>query len=318
MSPIKGFLEVQAAIAERRPLLMVDRLEVDGSGRRARGVKAVSMDEEFFQGHFPGAPIMPGVLQVAAMCQVGGVLIERQEWQVDHIPWLRGLHRTKFRKPVVPGDLLVIEAWLEDGPVTPGEVLIGAQTLVNGEVTCQGQLRMTLCPLASLRVPPAELLSPLPPVTGVEVPHTLSTREIMKWIPHRYPFLLIDRILHLDAGRQRIVGLKNITANEPFFAGLPVPAVPGFLQVEMAAQVGCVLALSLPENQNKLGIFMAIDEADFLIPVIPGDRLVLDIVTNLRPRFGKGEAQLFVGERLVSRVAIKFAVVDREAAEPGA
>ncbi|MFA4945306.1 MAG: 3-hydroxyacyl-[acyl-carrier-protein] dehydratase FabZ [Lentisphaeria bacterium] len=140
----------------------------------------------------------------------------------------------------------------------------------------------------------------------------------MAVIPHRYPFLLIDRILHMDAGAQRLVGLKNISGNEPYMAAPALPFTPGYLQVEMAAQAGCALALSIPANHGKLGFFMAIDEARFHAPVLPGDQLLLDTASEMRAKFGKGEAKLYVGDQLVSEVLMKFAIVDREAPAGGA
>lgn len=312
---VHGYQDVLVQIPEKRPMLMVDRFERSPDGKRVRGIKAVSMGEDVFLGHFPGVPIMPGVLQVAAMAQLGGLLVPRPEGEVQLVPTITGLHRIKFRKPVVPGDLLVIEAWKEEELGANGETCISAQTTVNGDVTCQGMIRLAL---TRGEVPPPAGLGPLvtpipePAAAADQVP--LTVLDIMKLIPHRFPFLLIDKIIHTEMIAFRMVGLKNVTGNEPFFAGLPVAAVPGFLQVEMAAQVGCVLAFSRPENAGKLGVFMAIDDAKFYHPVVPGDQLVIDVVAMLRSRFGKGEARLTVGDRLVSEVAIKFAIVDRSEA----
>jgi 3-hydroxyacyl-[acyl-carrier-protein] dehydratase len=318
MSAIQGYQDVLARIPEKRPVLMVDRYERSADGKRVRGIKAVSMGEELFLGHFPGTPIMPGVLQVAAMAQLGGLLIPRREGEEHLLPWITGLQRVKFRKPVVPGDLLVIDAWVVDNPEPGGAgTCISAQTTVNGEITCQGTIRLALVHADTLRTPASVLLTPLPELTAAVDQVPMTVLDIMKLIPHRFPFLLIDKILHKEMSTMRMVGVKNVTGNEPFFAGLPVPAVPGFLQVEMAAQVGCVLAFSLPENAGKLGFFMAIDDAKFHHPVVPGDQLVIDTVAVLRSRFGKGEARLTVGDRLVSEVAIKFAIVDRGEAGGG-
>ncbi len=101
----------------------------------------------------------------------------------------------------------------------------------------------------------------------------LTTKEIMEIIPHRYPFLLVDRVLELEPGK-RAVGLKNVTANEPQFTGhFPGnPIFPGVLQVEALAQVGAVAMLSLPENKGKLALFAGIDEVRFKRPVTPGTR----------------------------------------------
>ena len=313
-SGVYGYQEILDLLPARAPMLMLDRLEVLPEGTKARACKAVSMNEAFFLGHFPGAPIMPGVLQVAAMAQTATALLPAPS-AADMLPYLAGMSRVKFRKPVNPGDYLVVEAALELANAETGEFTFTAQTLVNGEVTCEGKLRLCWKPRAFFALPAAagidqKLPSNLPATDAKPMP----VLEIMNVIPHRFPFLLIDRLLYCDIPGSRMIGLKNVTGGEPYMAGTAGHAVPGFLQVEMAAQVGCVLALSLPENKNKLGLFMAIDDATFHYPVLPGDQLVLDTTAEMRSRFGKGKAVLSVGDRVVAEVALKFAIGDREAA----
>ena len=111
---------------------------------------------------------------------------------------------------------------------------------------------------------------------------TLDIRDIMDMLPHRYPFLLIDRIVELDTEAGRVVALKNVTANEPQFTGhFPgVPVMPGVLIIEAMAQACAVLAMSrLTEEQKKekaLFYFAGIDEARFKRVVIPGDQLIFE------------------------------------------
>ena len=83
------------------------------------------------------------------------------------------------------------------------------------------------------------------------------------------------------------------------------------MQAEIGAQAGCVLALEAPENRNKLGFFLSIDDAVFHDTVVPGDQLLVDASSVSRGRFGKGEARMYVGETLISEISLKFAVVDR-------
>ena len=111
----------------------------------------------------------------------------------------------------------------------------------------------------------------------------LHYEDIAKLLPHRYPFLLVDRITELELGK-KIVGMKNVSANEPFFQGhFPgTPIMPGVLIVEAMAQVGGVLArLTMPEVLEKDGpgelFFMAIDKVKFRRPVVPGDQLVFEL-----------------------------------------
>ncbi len=111
----------------------------------------------------------------------------------------------------------------------------------------------------------------------------LDSVAIQKILPHRYPFLLVDRIVELEP-RIRIVGIKQVTINEPFFAGhFPgVPVMPGVLQIEALAQVGAILALREFEDRDaKIPFFTGIEEAKFRRPVVPGDTLRLE-VTALR------------------------------------
>jgi beta-hydroxyacyl-ACP dehydratase FabZ len=111
----------------------------------------------------------------------------------------------------------------------------------------------------------------------------LSYQDIIKLLPHRYPFLFVDGITEVEIGR-RVVGFKNVTANEPFFVGhFPNnPIMPGVLIIEAMGQVGGVLArLTILDEQkrenNGLIIFMAIDKAKFRKPVVPGDQIVFEL-----------------------------------------
>ena len=117
---------------------------------------------------------------------------------------------------------------------------------------------------------------------------TYDIREIMKYLPHRYPFLLIDRILDLSPG-ESVTALKNITVNEPYFQGhFPgVPVMPGVLILEAMGQAGGMLAyVSLPERlKGQLVYFAGIDKARFRTPVVPGDQLILEAkLLNMRSK----------------------------------
>ena len=310
---ILDYHDLTERIFEKRPLLMLDRAEIAEDGQSATAVKCVSMDEDYFLGHFPATPIMPGVLQVMAMAQVGQLLLPRPADKTGWIPWVTAMHRVKFRKPVVPGDLLWVEVKIT-AEAPDGTLTVSAKTLINGETACQGDLSLRLLPPEAFRPRPAALQPALPAAVATATGEVLDIAAIMRTIPHRFPFLLVDRILALDIPQTRVLGLKNVTGNEPCFAALPVAALPITLQVEMAAQLCCALALSVPENQGQLGLFMSIDDAKFHAPVVPGDCLYMDGVASLRSRFGKAEAKLYVGDRLVTEATMKFAVAPREAA----
>ena len=113
MSPVLGYDHVLERIFDGPPLLMLDRIEPADDGRSARAVKAVSSGEAFFQGHFPGRPIMPGVLILEAMAQAGGILAFEtiKQYNVkDRAVYFMGIDKAKFRRIVVPGDQLMLEA----------------------------------------------------------------------------------------------------------------------------------------------------------------------------------------------------------------
>jgi len=141
----------------------------------------------------------------------------------------------------------------------------------------------------------------------------LTTQEIMAIIPHRYPFLLLDRILELEPGR-RAVGEKLVTIGEPFFQGhFPdFPIMPGVLIVESLAQTACVAALSLPEYQGQIGLFAGIDSARFKRPVRPGDTLRLEITLDrMRRGIGRGAGTATVDGQLACEAQLLFAMADR-------
>jgi 3-hydroxyacyl-[acyl-carrier-protein] dehydratase len=140
--------------------------------------------------------------------------------------------------------------------------------------------------------------------------------EIMKFLPHRYPFLLVDRIVELDPPN-RIVGLKNVTVNEEFFQGhFPgAPVMPGVLIVEAMAQVaGVLLYREIPEEDRpkKLIYFTGIENAKFRRPVVPGDQLRMEIEqVYRRNHFGKVSGRALVEGKLVAEAMELFAIADR-------
>lgn len=146
-------------------------------------------------------------------------------------------------------------------------------------------------------------------VNMVDLP--LNYKDIAKILPHRYPFLLVDRITELEIGK-RAVGIKNVTANEPFFQGhFPGnPVMPGVLIIEAMAQVGGVLArLSKPETMDNQGeaflFFMSIDKVKFRKPVIPGDQIVFEVLPlRTGSRIWKIEGKAFVDGTVVTQAEL--------------
>ncbi len=138
--------------------------------------------------------------------------------------------------------------------------------------------------------------------------------EILKVLPQRYPFLLVDRILETD-GSTRMVGLKNVTINEPFFQGhFPEnPIMPGVLLVEALAQVGVVLLFGSDQaRDSKLVYFSGIDKCRFRQPVVPGDQLRIEVtVLKQRERYYKMKGQALVDGNLAVEAELSCSVVDR-------
>jgi len=143
---------------------------------------------------------------------------------------------------------------------------------------------------------------------------TLTIREIMDRIPHRHPFLLVDRVIEL-VPQQRIVAIKNVTINESFVQGhFPgAPVMPGVLIIEALAQAGAVLLLSdIPDRASKLVYFTGIDAARFRRPVVPGDQIRLTMeVLKLRSRTCKMRGTAEVEGELVAEAEIMSALVER-------
>jgi UDP-3-O-[3-hydroxymyristoyl] N-acetylglucosamine deacetylase/3-hydroxyacyl-[acyl-carrier-protein] dehydratase len=129
----------------------------------------------------------------------------------------------------------------------------------------------------------------------------------MKLLPHRYPFLMVDRIVKIEGNN--ITGLKNVTINEPFFAGhFPGhPIMPGVLQLEAIAQVAGVLLFTQLETQGQVAYFMAAEDVKWRRPLVPGDVLMIEVeLTKLRGRIGKARGVCKVGGEVVSEANVTF------------
>ncbi|QHN02216.1 3-hydroxyacyl-ACP dehydratase FabZ [Granulicella sp. WH15] len=152
-------------------------------------------------------------------------------------------------------------------------------------------------------------------------PTTLNITEIMAILPHRFPFLLIDRVIEMER-KTRIVAIKNVTINEPHFTGhFPnYPIMPGVLMVEAIAQTGGALLLTeIPDRDSKLMVFTGIDNAKFKRPVIPGDQLRIEVsVLNWRTRAVKMQGVITVEGKVVCEATVTCMVVPRGTAQPAA
>ncbi len=146
-------------------------------------------------------------------------------------------------------------------------------------------------------------------VRGPGVVHT--AREIQDLIPHRWPFLLVDRIVEYDADAQRIVGEKGVTAGEWYFQGhFPgLPVMPGVIQVEALAQTMAVYVAKQPGFGDRIGLFAGIEECRFKRVVQPGDRMRLEVtMQKLGRRFGKGRAVATVDGEVACEAVLSFVI----------
>ncbi|HMS41917.1 MAG TPA: 3-hydroxyacyl-ACP dehydratase FabZ [Pyrinomonadaceae bacterium] len=143
---------------------------------------------------------------------------------------------------------------------------------------------------------------------------TLDIRAIKEILPHRYPFLLVDKIVELEP-RVRIVGIKQVTINEPFFQGhFPeAPVMPGVLQIEALAQVGAILALrEFEDRANKIPFFSGIENGRFRRPVVPGDTLELEVIAlRIGSKVQKMQGYARVNGQITAEAQIMCVIGDR-------
>src|SRR5205807_5927964 len=175
------------------------------------------------------------------------------------------------------------------------------------------QMRKPLVAVQTFAPPPA------PPSTAetseiMERVHqggSLDVMQIMKILPHRYPFLMVDQVTKIDG--TKITGVKNVSVNEPFFEGhFPGhPIMPGVLQLEAIAQVAGILTLRQAENMGKLAYFMAAENVKWRKPVRPGDTLIIEVeLTKSRGKVGKAKGACYVNGEVVSEAEVTFILAE--------
>lgn len=170
--------------------------------------------------------------------------------------------------------------------------------------------------VAQTFLPPPAKPVPAAPAPGPGPTPQLPTGEgamdveaIMKWLPHRYPFLMVDRVLKIEG--DRIIGAKNVTIDEPFFPGhFPDhPIMPGVLQLEAIAQVAGILMLMRAEGRHQLAYFLSAENVKWRKPVLPGDVLIIDVeLKKWRGKIGKASGVCKVNDEIVSEAEVTFMV----------
>jgi UDP-3-O-[3-hydroxymyristoyl] N-acetylglucosamine deacetylase/3-hydroxyacyl-[acyl-carrier-protein] dehydratase len=168
----------------------------------------------------------------------------------------------------------------------------------------------------------AQSFAPPPPAKGASPPAnvealtirdgvTLDVMQVMKLIPHRYPFLMLDKVIKIDGNK--VTAIKNVSVNEPYFQGhFPGhPIMPGVLQLEAMAQAAGILTLKQAENFGKLAYFMSAESVKWRKPVRPGDTLVIEVeMTKSRGKIGKAKGACLVDGEAVSEAEITFMLID--------
>ncbi len=158
----------------------------------------------------------------------------------------------------------------------------------------------------------ARTMALVPPSVTPKGGEVLDVNDVMKLLPHRYPFLMVDRIVQV--GDTACTGVKNVTMNEGYFQGhFPGhPVMPGVLQVEAMAQVGSILLLRTPGNAGKIGYFMSADAIKFRKPVVPGDTLFIEVeLTSKKRSIAKARGRCLVNGEVVSEAEMMFGIMDK-------
>ena len=304
MQKVYGIKDIMKIMPQRNPMLLLDRAqEIDE--KNWVGVKNVSMDEAFFQGHFPGHPIMPGVLQLEAMKQLCELSVRSTLDPAGAADvYLKEVNKVKFRRPANPGDRIKIETEILE--LEANTAKFKAKLSTSAGVASEAQI--TLAVRDKNAAP--EAMPGLFNEFDKQDTDLMDISKVMDLMPHRFPFLLIDYVKSMEG--EKIIAVKNVTANEPIFANnSELKNIPESILCEIAAQSGCACVLARPENVGKIGYFMSIDNAESLAPVYPGDQLVIDLtLPESKSRFGKGGCIMRVDGKEVFRINLMFAIVD--------
>ncbi len=198
-------------------------------------------------------------------------------------------------------------------PITGHVVAIKPSHTANCELARQilAQMRRPLKAAQSFAPPPAEPEKTSLPGATARKAIAIDIDKLMKLLPHRYPFLMVDRVISIEG--DKIVALKNVSINEPFFQGhFPGhPIMPGVLQLEAMAQVAGVITLQRAENLGKIAYFMSAERVKWRKPVKPGDTLIIEVeLTKTRGKIGRANGVCKVDDEVVSEAEVTFMLVD--------
>ncbi len=297
--------DIKEILPYRYPILLIDRVWQEEENR-IYGLKNITANEQFFNGHFPEHAIFPGVLQVEATQQVATIAVkDRLDPDNKYDIYLKSIANVKFRKPNEPGDRLLIDATVTE--INSEEAKIKAENRNSSGICCQMDLVLGVRE-RTYKVKKPDLFNQYDKHDDI----FMSVEDIKKYIPHRYPFLFVDYIKRQEG--QMLTAIKNISYNEWLMHNYSpdYSVLPGSIQAEIIAQAGAAHTLANPENHNKLAYFMTIGSGKYYHPICPGDQLQIELdLPKPRSKFGRGKGQIYVDGLLMSEGEITFALVDK-------
>lgn len=300
-----SYEEIQQALSLQPPLQMIDAACPVPSARSITAWKQLSLNEPCFQGHFPGRPILPGVLQVAAMEQASRLLWRQLYPELPDTELVR-LKRIRFRLPLLPGDTMRLSGTAGEREAD-GSLSFSWKILTEtGETATTGIL--TLRPASHRRS--AEKTTAISWQDFPAENAFLTGTELQKLLPQQPPFLMLDGAAIHPSPDGPHFGFRNITGTDPWISASSPASYPASLMIESAAQLGCAALLSRKESQGKLGLFLSVDSAEFHLIPRPGDRLRLRMNLITTGSMGQGTVDYLLQDQPAATAVIKFALMD--------
>ena len=288
---------------------MIDEALVADDCLSGKASKLMSINEPVFMGHFPGHPITPGVLQLAAMAQLSNLIFRLTVPVIAGTTiMLRHVHRLKFRKPVMPGMRLMVESKLLERRANH-EADFQVTCTTEAGLASSGTITLARVSPTLQEAIPMDERKPSPWAEKWSSDEQFTAIDLMKYLPHRPPFLLIDHAVGICNQDTDVCGYKNITGNDFFLAGDASGCYPSELLIETGAQLGCAHVLAQPENIGHLGIFLCIDEAHFYEQARPGDQLVIHGNCAPTGRAGVASGDFWIDDRKIAECSLKFVIL---------
>lgn len=272
-------------------LLLFNRSQMNGTEYICQ--KEISAEAIYFEGHYPGNPVFPGVFQIElAVGTAGNLLFNMMQKKL----LLVKIDKFRFLETVAPGDVVTVRAKLkaevENGWCVAVDLHAGEHRVSSGVLTLGEYRSETVLREGEAR-----------PAESIEKGKHMGVGDIVHVLPHRYPFLQIDRVIALISG-QKVTSVKNITASDYMLWGREAGApLPKSIIIEALAQTAAILGLEVMGNSDRLPLFGVISNAIFASEAYPGDQLIMEAVAE-RALSDRGiyTGRAWVGNRLVCEI----------------